>query len=105
MGPGFATFIKAIFIGVTAAGGPAGAGYAFAVNLARVALLAVIAKITAPKLDLSDRAQTKTFTVRDPVAPQQFIYGEDLVSGPIIFGDTSGNENRDLDLLIALACH
>ncbi len=55
MGPPFWTavggFIKAIFVGTagatTAAGVAVNAGYIFAVNLARVGLLALIAKVTA----------------------------------------------------------
>ncbi len=94
-------FIKYIFVG-----GATG-GTALAVNLARVALLAIVAKITAPKLDLSGRAQTKTFTIKDSIAPQAFIYGEDLISGPMIFANvaTLANENRDLYVLVALTGH
>ena len=79
-------FLKAIFVGAIAKSGWI---YVLSVNLARVALLAIVAKLTAPRLNLSGRAQTKTFTVRDPIAPQAFIYGEDMLSGPIIFSNMS----------------
>ncbi len=95
-------FLKAIFVGAAVG---ASAGYVLAVNLARVALLALVAKLTAPKLSLSKRAQIKTFTVRDPIAPQAFVYGEDMLSGPIIFSNVAGSENRNLYVLIALTGH
>ena len=111
MGPvlgAIGTFIKAIFIGtgfIVTAGGTVGTAYILGVNLARVALLAIVAKITAPTLSLSKRAQTKTFTVRDPIAPQAFVYGEDMISGPILFSNTAGTINQDLFILIALTGH
>ena len=107
MGPALAyigTFIKAVFVGV-AAGTTVSAGYILAINIARVGLLALAAKLTAPKLDLSHTAVTKSLTIRDPIAPQSFVYGEDMLSGPIIFANVAGDENRDLYLLIALTGH
>lgn len=101
MGGPVLTFIKAIFVG--AAG--KSAAYILAVNLARIGALALIAKLTAPKLDFTDTATTKSITIRDPIAPQKFIYGEDQVSGPLIFANTAGSENRDLYLLVALTGH
>ena len=99
---GVAKFIGAIFVG---AGAGASAGYILAVNLARIGALALIAKLTAPKLDFSDIATAKTITVRDPIAPQKFTYGRDMVSGPLIFANTAGTDNRDIYLLVALTGH
>lgn len=97
-----AKFIGAIFFG---AGAGASAAYVLAVNVARIATLAIAAKLTAPSFDLTESAQEKTFTVRDPIAPQRFVYGEDMVSGPIIYSNLSGAEGRDLWVWIALAGH
>lgn len=104
MGPvlgAIGSFIAAVFVGTASAN----LYYVLAVNLARIGALALIAKLTSPKLDISDIALRKTVTIRDPVAPQKFVYGEDLVSGPIIFSNTSGDENRDLNIVIALTGH
>ncbi|MEE8599317.1 MAG: hypothetical protein V3S69_07425, partial [Dehalococcoidales bacterium] len=95
-------FIGALFIG---AGAGASTAYILAVNIGRIAVLALITKLTAPKLDLTQVAVTKTITVRDPIAPQKFIYGTDMVSGPIIFADVAGTDNRDLHFTVALTGH
>ncbi len=97
-------FLGAVLFG---AGAEAGAGYILAVNLARVGLLALTAKLTAPKLDLTEAATIKSLTIRDTIAPQSFVYGEDMLSGPIIFSNVccAGNENRNLYTLIALTGH
>ncbi len=96
-------FAGAVLFGTGLSG--ATAGYIFAVNVARVGLLALTAKLTAPKLDLTQTAVEKTLTVRDPIAPQQIIYGQDLVSGPIIYTNVAGNENRNLFMAIGFAGH
>lgn len=98
--PAVWTFIKAIFVGTKLTG-----AYLFAVNVARIALIAIIAKATAPKLDLSAVALNKTFTTRNPIAPQTFTYGADLVAGPLIFANVAGDLNRDLYLVTAFAGH
>ena len=93
-------FTKAIFIGTEAVG-----FYAFAVNVARLAVLAIASKALTPRPDLSQTAREKLTTVRDTIHPQRFVYGEDMLSGPIIFGQVSGTKNEDLTLAIALTGH
>jgi len=95
-------FIAAIFVG---AGAGASAAYVFAVNVARLGLLAITAKLAAPKIDFSEKARNKALTLRDTIAPQNFIYGEDVVSGPMIFANVAGTDNRDLYYCIAFAGH
>ena len=95
-------FIKAIFVG---AGAGASAGYVFAVNVARMAVLALAAKAFTPKPDLSQLAREKTQTVRDTIHPQRFVYGRDLISGPIIYGNTRGTDNAFMTLAVALTGH
>ena len=93
-------FIAAIFIGTSAGG-----AYALAVNVARLGLLAVTAKLSAPKLDLTEQAVTKALTIRDPIAPQKFIYGEDMVSGPLNFANVAGTDNSQLFLVVNMVGH
>ncbi len=97
-----AKFATAIFFG---AGAGASAAYVFAVNVARLGVVALTARLAAPKLDFSEKARRKTVTLRDTTAYQQFIYGEDMVSGPIIFANVAGNSNVDLYYMIAFAGH
>lgn len=107
--PAIAGFIKAIFVGTTVGATIAGTtvtiGYVLAINVARLALLALVAKLTQPKLDLNARATTKTLTFADTIAPQAFGYGEDMLSGPMIFANTAGTDNRDLYMMVALVGH
>ncbi len=97
-------FIKAIFVGVGTTSG-VHAAYIVAVNVARVALLALVAKLTAPKLDLTNAALNKLLTIASPIAPQTFIYGEDMVSGPLLYANTGGTDNKDLYKVVALTGH
>jgi hypothetical protein len=92
-------FIGAIFFG-TAAG--ASAAYVLAVNLARVAILSLASKLTAPKLDLTESAANKMLTIRSTVQPQAFVYGTDMLSGPLIFANTTGDGNKELTRALAL---
>lgn len=92
-------FIGAILFG-TAAG--ASAAYVLAVNLARIAILSLASKLTAPKIDLTQSAANKMLTVRATVQPQSFTYGEDMLSGALIFANTTGNANKELTRLVAM---
>lgn len=92
-------FVAAVFFG-TAAG--ASAVYVLAVNLARVALLSLASKLTAPKIDLTTAAANKLLTVRSTVQPQGYTYGQDMLSGPLIWANTGGEGNRELHRIVAL---
>ncbi len=94
-------FFKAIFIG--AAG--KGAAYTFAVNAARVGVLALTARLTQPKIGFTEQAAVKGLTVRDTIAPQVFGYGEDMLSGPLLFANTTGTNNKDLYYLVGMVGH
>ena len=94
------------FIGAVLGYGSAGTGwYYFAVQVARIAVLAISAKQFAPKADLSATAREKLLTVRDPIYPQTFIYGEDMVSGPLFYGNVSGSQNEVMTLAVELVGH
>ena len=92
-------FVAAVFFG-TAAG--ASAVYVLAVNLARIALLSLASKLTAPKIDLTTSAANKLLTVRSTVQPQAFTYGQDMLSGPLIWANTAGDGGNDLHRIVAL---
>lgn len=92
-------FIGAILFG-TAAG--ASAAYVLAVNLARIAILSLASKLTAPKIDLTQSAANKMLTVRATVQPQSFTYGVDMLSGALIFANTTGESNKELTRLVAM---
>lgn len=98
MGP-LIPFIGAVLFG-TAAG--ASAAYVLAVNLARFAILSLASKLTAPKIDLTESSANKMLTIRSTVQPQSFTYGEDMLSGPLIFANTTGESNKELTRLVAL---
>lgn len=92
-------FIGAVFFGAAAG---ASAAYVLAVNLARIALLSLASKLTAPKIDLTTAARNKMLTVRSTVQPQGFTYGEDMLSGPLIWANTGGDGNNDLHRIVAM---
>jgi len=102
MGPALSaigSFVGAVFFGAAAG---ASAAYVLAVNITRLALLSLAAKAAAPKLDLTQAAADKLLTVRNSVQPQAFVYGQDMLSGPLLFANTSADGNKDLDRLVAL---
>lgn len=98
MGP-VLSFLGAVFFGVSAT---ASAGYILAVNLARLGLLSLASKFLAPKIDLQQTAADKLLTVKSTVQPQAFVYGEDMLSGPLMFAQVSGDNNEHLHRLVAL---
>ena len=92
------------FLGAVLFGAAAGSSliYVLAVNLARVALLSLAARLTAPKVDLTTEAANKLLTVRGTVQPQGFTYGRDMISGPLIWAQVAGDGNNDLHRIVAL---
>ena len=62
-------------------------------------------KALMPAIPQPDSDQVRQTTVRSTIEPQKIIYGEALVSGPIVFVGVSADENRDLNHVIALAGH
>jgi hypothetical protein len=101
MGASFGLFIQAVF-------GFASVGtgwYAFGVFVARLAIVALAAKAFAPKTSLPDSARQKLITVRDPIFPQRYVYGEDMLSGPLFIAGSRGNDNKDLYMGVVLTGH
>jgi Putative phage tail protein len=85
-------FLTAVFVG----GGTYSGWYAFGVYVARIAVVALANKALAPSTSLSNAARRKLLTVRDPIFPQSFVYGEDMLSGPLFLAGTRGTDNKDL---------
>jgi len=92
-------FITAVFFGAAAG---ASAVYVLAVNLARIALLSLASKLTAPKIDLTEAARNKLLTIRATVQPQGYTYGQDMLSGPLIWANTGGDGNNELHRIVAM---
>lgn len=53
----------------------------------------------------SQPLRDRTQVVRSAVEPRRYIYGEVMVSGPLIYALSTGSGNSDLYLVIALAGH
>ena len=49
--------------------------------------------------------QGRNIMTRDPIAPRRLIYGQVLVSGTLVFIHTTGANNQQLHMIIALAGH
>ena len=87
------------------------AGVAIAAGTLIVAagVYATNAAITAMMPDISmpqsDTDKTRQQTVRGTIEPQKIVYGQALVSGPILFVGVAGADNRDLFHAIALTGH
>jgi hypothetical protein len=53
----------------------------------------------------SNEAKDRTQTLRSSIANRRLIYGRIKVSGPLIFGASTGDENKFLHLVLPLATH
>lgn len=59
-----------------------------------------------PKVpQFSAAAQDRQQMIRSAVATRQIVYGQAVVSGPIVFASSSGSNNRYLHVVIPLAGH
>ncbi len=78
-------------------------GSTAALNLAEAALAP---RPRIPALpDFAAREQGITQLVRGSVEPQRVIYGERIVSGVLLFAETTGSAKEHLHLVLALAGH
>lgn len=76
---------------------------AFVINTAAVMLLN---RVAAKKNKQPDREpQDRLHTVRYSVEPRRAIYGEVLTSGTLVYQTSTGSNNSDLHMVIALAGH
>lgn len=66
--------------------------------------LSMLSRALMPSLDMSSM-QGSTLNVREPSAPRKIVYGRTRVGGAIVFLDTSGDDNKFIHLVIAVAGH
>lgn len=83
------------------------AGIMFAGSLALGFISQAIAGKPKPlgTLSLTDAARGRTIMIRGSVEPHRVIYGESMVSGPLVFIASSGAGNEYLHMIVALAGH
>lgn len=74
----------------------------FAVNFA----LSAVGKALMPKPETPSYEPTdNTLTVKSPIATRSIVYGRSRVGGTLVYLDTTGEENKYLHMVIALATH
>lgn len=97
----FTPFINAV-IGLLRAKG----FVAFLVKTAiSVAASYAINKLLAPKLPKDSIGSNPLVMTRNPIAPRRVIYGQGRYSGPMLFANVSGTDNKYLHIIVALAGH
>jgi len=103
----------------TAGGGALAAGMGLAVGTFAYAAVSAlgataISSVLGGALGLNKRPKMPAFTqaatdrqqmIRSAVANRQIVYGQCVVSGPIVFASSSGTDNLYLHLVIPLAGH
>ncbi|MCW3477371.1 phage tail protein [Limobrevibacterium gyesilva] len=67
--------------------------------------LSMLFPVSTPKASVPDVARDRKQTLRSGVAPKRIIYGTSLVSGPVVFMDSSGANNEYIHLVVPLAGH
>ena len=106
--------VMAVAAAVIAGGGAALAGATLtAVIIVGVATLGLglASQALAPKpkkprfRSLTDEAAGRTVMIRSSSEPHKIIYGEVVVSGPLVFAATTGDKNEYLHMVVALAGH
>ena len=93
------TAVAGAISGILAAGGIGAA----LLRIGGTLLLSYAAQALMPKPQLT--LQPRTVTIREPVVPRDLIYGRTRKGGVIIFLNSSGSDNKYLDLVIVLATH
>jgi len=88
--------------GLTAAGMFAAA----AINTALIVAISTIAgRLLAPSGPSSATSSGYKDTIRDSILPRRIVYGRRVLSGPITFIETGGNDTHELHMIIALTTH
>jgi len=100
-GPGLAAALAAAVAYFTPGGQPLGA---FLSTFAASYGLQAWSMKEARKRSLEDVADRKLM-IRSAVAPRRMIYGEALVSGPMIYAQVTGTDKEYLHVVVALAGH
>lgn len=71
--------------------------------LATTAITSLALKALAPKLGAENKGTL--FNVREPTAPQRYIYGQVRTGGVLTYIETTGTDNKYLHQVITLAGH
>jgi hypothetical protein len=93
------TAIAGAISGVLAAGGIGAA----LLRIGGTLLVSAAAQALMPKPQTT--MQARTVTIREPVVPRDLVYGRTRKGGVIVFLNSSGSDNKFLDLVIVLATH
>ncbi len=99
--------IGPVISGLTYAFGPAAAATILDIGI-KLAALAGLAKLSEALFGIDDPATPASnfgITVRGTIEFQRIVYGETLISGPIVYINTAGDYNQTLYEPIALAGH
>ena len=67
--------------------------------------LSSLSRALAPKPNMNASLRGQTITNRDPVGTRKVVYGKTRVGGNIVFMESTGTNNDDLYLVIAIAGH
>ena len=67
--------------------------------------LSSLSRALAPKPNMNASMRGQTITNRDPVGTRKVVYGKTRVGGNIVFMESTGTNNDDLYLVIAIAGH
>lgn len=81
----------------------AGGINAFLLRMGGTLLLSAASQALMPKPKTP--MQSRTVTIREPVAPRELVYGRARKGGVIVFLHSSGDQNKYLDLVVVLAAH
>jgi hypothetical protein len=105
----FATIGLAISTIITSGVGAVFGGGFFAANIGQIVsagVLTTLGVMLSKKQDnpLADNFGTKLSRISG-IAPRQIIYGETKVGGTIIYAKTSGTDNSNLNIIVAVAGH
>jgi hypothetical protein len=92
---------------ISAAIATAGKAFTMAAFLKTFVLFTVLGGISKALTKAPDFNSLRglNFNIRDPQSPKKLIYGQARMGGTIVFIDTTGDDNANLHLVIALAGH
>ena len=105
-----AAIIGSTAVGTAFLGGLSLAGFVGVTLLAGAGAIAagvmLVSKLMNPDVPgVLDNDQSRQVTTKSTVEPLKIVYGEALVSGPLVYVGVSGTDNEDLAHVIALAGH
>lgn len=67
--------------------------------------LSMVSRALMPKPDIGQQLSGTEFTVREPDASRKMIYGRARVGGAIVFLESTGDDNKYIHMVIAVAGH